>query len=176
MDRATKETIVEQFGASLGAAQAVVLTQFSGLTVDEAVGLRDKLREQGVQYQVIKNTLAKRAIAGTDLESVSEFLTGPTAWAYSTEDPVAPAKVLVDFVKDLPDGHLTIKAGWLSGKALSADEIGSLAKMPGKDELRSKLLSVFNASGTKFVRVLAARPSEFLNVLTARKNELDEAA
>ena len=174
MERSQKEVVVDAFRQSVSEAQAVVLTEFHGLTVAEADDLRSKLRENGVEFKVIKNTLAKRAIAGTDLEVLSDSLTGPTAWAFSATDPTGPAKVLIDFLKGPVANHLQIKLGYLSGKELSAQEVKSLAALPSKDELRAQLLSLFTANATKFVRVLAARPSEFLSLLVARQNELEK--
>lgn len=173
MDRATKVAVVDEFKSALSDAQSVVLAEFRGLNVPEAVELRSKLREAGVTLRVIKNTLARRAIAGTELEAVSEALVGPTAWAFSSEDPVSPAKVLVDFLAGPAAEHIAIKMGYLGGKSLTPHEVSALAKLPGKDELRSKLLSVFLGTATQFVRVLSARPVEFLNVLTARKQQLE---
>lgn len=175
MDRTSKENAVEAFRDSVKDAQAVVLTEFRGLSAGQSVDLRAKVRAVGGQFQVIKNTLAKRAIAGTEMTVINDYLTGPTAWAYSDTDPVAVAKVLTEFVKDANE-KLVIKAGYLGGRAMTAADVVALSTLPGKDELRAKLLSVFNAMGTKFVRTLAARPVEFLNVLNARKAELEKAA
>jgi large subunit ribosomal protein L10 len=172
MERTQKETVVTDFRALLDSARSVVLAEFRGLSVGKTDALRRSLREGGVTFRVIKNTLAKRAIEGTDLAVLSDRLVGPTAWAFSTEDPITPAKLLVDFIRETKEG-LTVKAGYLDGKALDADAVEALAKMPGKDELRSKLLSLFTANATQFVRVLAARPVEFLNVLKARSSELE---
>jgi large subunit ribosomal protein L10 len=177
MERAQKTTVVDDFKEAVSGAQSVILTEFKGLTVAEASNLRQSCRQQGVRFQVIKNTLAKRAIAGTDMEVLNDQLVGPTAWAFSLEDPVVPAKVLLDFLKEAGDlKHLVIKGGYLGGKALKAGDIEALSKLPGKDQLRSKLLSVLLAPGTQMVRVLAARPVELLNVLKARAAELDKSA
>lgn len=173
MERSQKVAVVDSFKSTISKAQSVVLTEFSGLTVVEAAELRAQLREAGVGFRVIKNTLAKRAIEGTDLEVLTDSLTGPTAWAYSDEDPVSPAKILTDFLKGVVADHMTIKRGFLGGKALSPEQVTALAKMPSKDELRSKLLSVFNGTATQFVRVLSARPTEFLTLLTARKEDIE---
>lgn len=176
MDRTEKAALIESFKDTMAKAESVILTEFNGLTVAEATSLRRSLSEGGVQFRVIKNTLAKRAIADTDMTVLADQLTGPTAWAWSDDDPVAPAKVLAGLLKGDLSKHLTIKAGYLDGRALDEAEIKALSKLPGRDELRSKLLSVFLASGTQLVRVLAARPVEFLQVLKARANELEEAA
>lgn len=176
MNRAEKTAVVESFRDSLSRAQSVVLTEFRGLTAPEATELRQMLREAGVTLRVIKNTLAKRAIAGTDMAVVSDSLVGPTAWAYSMEDAVAPAKALVKMLKAEIKEHLSVKGGYLDGKALDAAAVEALAKLPGREELRAKLMGVFLAAGTQFVRVLAARPVEFLNLLRARANELEKDA
>lgn len=174
MDRATKEAVVESFRETIREARSVVLTEFHGFTVDESVALRAKLRERGVTYRVIKNTLARRAVADTPMEVIGEHLRGPTAWAFSVEDPVAPAKGLVDYLSEAAvKDNLRIKAGYLQGKILDLAAVQALAKLPGRDELRAKLLSVFLARPTELVRVLAARPIEFLNVLKARSDSLD---
>lgn len=178
MERAEKEALVDDLKRSFGAAQSVVLTEFRGLTVEEATALRQSLRKQGVTFRVVKNTLAKRAIEGTGMDVVSTFLTGPTAWAFSDQDAVVTAKALVDFLKDRPvtGERLKIKAGYLSGRSLKPGDVEALAKLPGKDELRAQLLGLFKAPGSKLVRVLAARPSEFLSVLKARAEKLGEEA
>jgi large subunit ribosomal protein L10 len=131
--------------------------------------LRRQCREAGVNYRVIKNTLAKLAIAGTDYEVLSDAFEGPVGIAYS-EDALAPAKVLANFIKECK--HLTLRLGYLDGNVLSDTDITRLSKLPGKDELRAQLLSVFNATASKFVGVLSALPRDFLGVLTARKDAL----
>jgi large subunit ribosomal protein L10 len=176
MYRAEKAALIEAFKDTMSRAESVVLTEFNGLTVAEATSLRRSLSERGVHFMVIKNTLAKRAIDGTDMSVLSDRLTGPTAWAWSEDDPVAPAKVLSDLLKGDLEKHLTIKLGYLDGRALDEAEVIALSKLPGRDELRAQLLSVFLASGTQLVRVLAARPVEFLRVLKARSADLEEAA
>jgi large subunit ribosomal protein L10 len=178
MERAQKETVIADFQSDISKAQAVVLTEFRGLTVEQDTQLRANLRKAGVDYRVIKNTFAKRAIAGTRMEVLSQSLTGPTAWAYSATDPVGAAKVLLQFFKDQPTvaEHLVIKGGYLDGKRLSKDDVEALSKMPGRDELRSKFLGLLMATATQFVRVLGARQGEFLNLLKARQQQLEKAA
>jgi large subunit ribosomal protein L10 len=177
MERAEKESLVDSFADNLKGAQSVVLTEFRGLTVGEATNLRRSLRQHGIVFRVFKNTLAKRAIAGTPMEVLGPQLEGPVAWAFSETDPILPAKQLLDFLKDpVAAEHLKIKGGYLGGKLLSAQDVEALSKMPGRNELRAKLLSVFNASAVQLVRVLAAGPSQFLNVLKAREQELSKAS
>ena len=169
MNRQDKAAVVEELRESLDNVSAVVLTEYRGLDVPSVVELRQKLRESGVHYRVVKNTLAKLAIEGTDKEYLSEHLQGPIAIAWS-DDAVAPAKVLCGFAKD--HEGLTIKAGYLSGNPVDVDGLNALALLPGKDELRSKLLSVFMGSGTKLVTVLTQVPRNFLSVLKQREEQL----
>jgi len=169
MDRATKERTVEELKTLVLGSNSVVLTDYRGMTVEDMFTLRRKCREAGVGYRVVKNTLAKLAIAGTDFESLSPSFEGPVGIAYS-EDAVAPAKVLADFVKECE--HLTLRLGYFDGSVLNEKDITALSNLPSKDQLRSKLLSVFNATASKFVGVLSAVPRDFVGVLTARKDAL----
>ena len=124
MEKSQKVALIEGFGKEVKDAQAVVLTEFRGLKVPEAVDLRKKLGAQGIHFRVIKNTLARRAIEGTPLSTLSDALEGPVAWAYSATDPVAPARALLGLLKDELAEHLKVKAGlpadfWAKGVKLS---------------------------------------------------------
>ena len=175
MEKSQKVALIEGFGKEVKDAQAVVLTEFRGLKVPEAVDLRKKLGAQGIHFRVIKNTLARRAIEGTPLSTLSDALEGPVAWAYSATDPVAPARALLGLLKDELAEHLKVKAGWLAGRKLAPAEVEALSKLPGKDELRATLLSLFMAAPTRRVGVLSARQSEFLRLLRARAESLPAA-
>lgn len=169
MDRAGKQQVVEDLKKLLVGKQSVVLTDYKGMSVAEMFDLRRKFDEVGAGYRVVKNTLCKLALAGTDYEFLAEGLQGTVAVAYS-DDPVAPAKVLAEFRKT--SKHLTVKMGFLDGKKLLAEQVDALAKLPSKDALRGQLLNVFNAPATKFVGVLAAGPRDFVGVLNARAESL----
>ena len=170
MDRATKEQQVEELRGLIVGSQSVVLTDYKGMSVAEMFELRRACAAAGVGYRVVKNTLAKLAIAGSDYEFLGEALQGTVAVAYSN-DAVAPARVLSEFGKKTK--NLQLKLGYLDGKRLEVTDIDALAKLPGKDELRAKLLSVFNAPAQKFVGVLAAGPRDFVAILNARKAALE---
>lgn len=174
MNRAQKEQVVALLREELGQAQSVIMTSHVGIDVNTVNELRSEFRKNGVRYQVIKNTLARLAVKDTDLEVLAEHFRGPTALAYSYDDAVAPAKVIADFADD-HDAYV-IKGGYLAGKIIGIEDVQALAKMPTKDELRAKLLQVFNAAPTQFVRLLNAAPTQFLNVLNARKNDVEGAA
>jgi large subunit ribosomal protein L10 len=113
------------------------------LNVSEVTELRKQLREAGVEFKVYKNTMIRRATAETDLTGIDEFLTGPTAVAFSNEDVIAPAKVLYKFAKDHKD--LEIKTGIIEGKVATVDQINALAELPSREGLLSMLLSVLQA-------------------------------
>ncbi|MBN1946149.1 MAG: 50S ribosomal protein L10 [Bradymonadales bacterium] len=174
MQRTEKEAQVEAFREDVSQAEAVVLAEFHGLTVPEATELRQRLRRSQVAYKVFKNTLAKRAIAGTEMEAIADSLVGPTAWIYSSVDPILPAKLVSDYLAETSTDHLRVKRGYLQGKALSPQEVIALAKLPGQRELRAQLLGLLTAVPAKLLRVLQARPVEFLRVLEARRQELEE--
>ncbi len=174
MRRAQKEALVEKMRDEFGQAKSIIMASHVGLDVNTVNELRSEFRANGVHYHVVKNTLAKLAVAGTDLEILADSFRGPTAVAYSFEDAVAPAKVVSDFADD--HDQYEVKGGFLDGSVLDVEGVDRLAKMPTKDELRAKLLRTFIAAPTNFVRLLNAAPIKFMNVLNARKDSLDEAA
>lgn len=159
-----KKTVVSSVSESISGAKAAVLAEYRGLTVEQMTTLRTEARDNNVYFKVIKNTLAKRAVEGTDFESLSEHLTGPVAFAAS-EDPVAVAKVISNFAKD--NDALKITAGVMDGNPISEAEIGALAKLPSRDELLAKLIGTMQAPIQKFVSTLNEVPSSFVRTLGA---------
>jgi len=172
LNRNEKSAVIERLRGALADVPAVVLADFQGLTVEEVDQLRSEMRKAEVTYEVVKNTLARQAIMGTSKDVLSTLLKGNTSLAYHAEDPTAPAKVLREFAKD--HDKLQIKGGWLDGSLLDLAGVEQLAKLPGKDELRSKLLNLFMGVPTQFVRTLIAGPQTFLQVLEARRQSLEE--
>lgn len=134
-------------------AQTGVLVDYRGLTVEEDTNLRTKLREANVKYFVMKNTLLLRAAKEVGLEALEEALHGPTAIAVSSEDAVAPAKVLADFAKD--NEKLEIKSGFMDGAVMSLDEIKKLAATPNMDTLIAKMMGSLNSPISSLARLLA---------------------
>lgn len=149
-----KKEAVAALIEKLKTAQAGVLVDYRGLTVSEDTELRSKLREAGVEYKVVKNTLTRFAAKEVGFEELDEVLNGPTSLAISFEDPVAPAKVIFDFAKQ--NENLTIKAGFLDGKVISLDEIKTLASTPSRDTLIAKIMGSLNAPVSNLVRTLQA--------------------
>lgn len=147
-----KQPIVDEISASINGAQGVVLVDYRGLTVEQDTQLRKQLREAGVVYKVYKNTLVKRAIAGTEFESMSEFLEGPTAIAISKDDATAPARILANFAKTAE--ALELKCGVVEGTFYDAKGIAVIASIPSRDELISKFLGSIQSPIANFARVL----------------------
>jgi large subunit ribosomal protein L10 len=135
--------------------------------------LRRKLREENIEFQVVKNTLLARAAKDTDVDVIRDFFKGPSAVALSYDDPVAPAKVLTQFAKE--NEHLEIKVGVMNGKLLDTTQIKALAKLPSREVLLSQLLSALNAVPTSFVRTIAEIPRQLLNVLSAVRDQKEAA-
>ncbi|MBE7012488.1 MAG: 50S ribosomal protein L10 [Ruminococcaceae bacterium] len=149
-----KKVTVAALIEKLKAAQAGVLVDYRGLTVSEDTELRRKLREAGVEYTVVKNTLTRFAAKEVGLEELDEMLNGPTSLAISDSDPVAPAKIISDFAKK--NDKIEIKAGFLDGKVISLDEVKTLANTPSRDTLIAKIMGSLNAPISDLVRTLQA--------------------
>ena len=147
-----KKPIVEEIAASIKDAQSVVLVDYRGLTVEQDTKLRKELREAGVTYKVYKNTMMNFAFKGTDFESLAPYLEGPSAVAISSTDATAPARVLAKFAKTAD--KLEIKAGIVEGTLYDADGMKSIASIPSRDELLSKLLGSIQSPIANFARVM----------------------
>ena len=147
-----KKPVVEEISAKITDAQAVVLVDHRGLTVEEDTILRKQLREAGVSYKVYKNTMMNFAFKGTDCEGLSKYLEGPSAMAVSTTDATAPARVLCKFAKNAP--ALEIKGGVVDGIVYDAKGIAQLADIPSKEELLSRLLGSMKSPISNLARVL----------------------
>ncbi len=150
----SKKEIVAQLTERLKAAQAGVIADYRGLTVAQDTELRSKLREAGVEYTIVKNTLTRFAANAVGLEELDPILHGPTALATSADDVVAPAKVLVEFAK--ANEQLEIKAGFVDGKVISVDEVKVYASIPNKETLIAKMLGSLQAPIGSLVRTLDA--------------------
>lgn len=161
--RSQKEEVITHYREGLAAAPHAFVVNFQGLTVPQATDLRNRIREQGASYEVVKNTLALRAVEGLGLEQLKEHFQGPTAVAYSADDPVTLAKALTEFKKEVP--ILEFKGGLVEGSAVDASQVEDIAKMPGREELLAKLLFLLQSPITRLARGLAAIPRQFVVVL-----------
>lgn len=147
-----KKPVVEEIAAGIKDAQSVVLVDYRGLTVEQDTQLRRNLREAGVTYKVYKNTMMNFAFKGTDCEGLSQYLEGPSAMAYSSTDATAPARVLAQFAKTAD--KLEIKAGVVEGVVYDAQGIDSIASIPSREVLLSRLLGSMQSPITNLARVL----------------------
>ena len=147
-----KQPIVQEISENIKDAQSVVVVNYLGLTVAEDTELRKQLREAGVVYKVYKNTLVNFAIKGTEFESLSDCLEGPNAFAISTTDATAPARILAKFAKTAP--ALEIKAGVVEGTFYDENGMKAIAAVPSREELLSKFLGSIQSPITNFARVL----------------------
>jgi large subunit ribosomal protein L10 len=163
LSRAKKTTLVESYEGGLAQAPNAILLGFQGITVAQVDDLRRRVREQGGHYSVIKNRLASRAVQGTALEQMADLFAGPTAVAFSDQDPVGLAKILTEFKKEVP--VLEFKGGLVDGQRVEGEQIKDLAAMPSREELLAKLLFLLQSPITRFVRGLGAIPQQFVSVL-----------
>ena len=170
----SKQKIVEEIGDRLQRSVVSVLTDYRGLNVSEATKLRKELREAGVEYKVLKNTLTKLAAEKVGLEALNPHLTGPTAIAFSQDDPVAPARILAKFAKD--HKKLVLKSGVLEGKIIDVATITALAALPDRDTLLAQVLAGFQGPVTGFMNVLQGNLRNFAYVINAVKEQKEKAA
>lgn len=175
MNRDEKAAEVEYLQEQFKKATNAFLVGFTGLTVGQADQLRRKVRESSSSYRVVKNRLAKRALAGSPLESLADGFTAATAVAYNDNDPVGLAKALADFAKENP--ALTVRGGIVDGtEVLDAAGFEALSKLPGMPEVRAQLLSLISTPATQLVRLLGTPGTELARVLDARRSKLEEDA
>ncbi|MDT8399431.1 MAG: 50S ribosomal protein L10 [Pseudomonadales bacterium] len=169
-----KQKIVSEVNAAASSALSAVIADYRGVTVEKLTGLRKTARENNVYLRVVRNTLLKRAIAGTDFECLNESLVGPTILAFSNGDPGAAARVLKEFAKG--NDKFAVKALSVGGKLLSADQIDVLANLPTYDQAISMLMSVMLAPVTKLVRTVNEVPTKVTRAVAAVRDQKQEAA
>ena len=169
-----KRAIVASVNAVAAEALSAVVADYRGLTVAEMTELRQKARDTGVFLKVIRNTLAKRAVEGTDYACLDETLVGPTILAFSQEDPGAAARLFKDFAKE--HEALEVKALSVGGELYGAKDIDVLAKLPTREQALATLLSVMQAPVAKFVRTANEIPTKAARVLVATKDKKQQEA
>ncbi len=166
LDRKAKEALVQEVNSVAGSAHSAVAAEYRGLTVAEMTDLRSEARNSGVYLKVVKNTLARRAVEGTDFQCMQECLHGPLLLAFSREDPGAAARVIKGFSKD-HDKLVTVSVS-IGGELYAAADLARLAALPTLDEARAMLLRAFNAPLTQLVRTLVEPPTMVARALQAR--------
>ena len=164
-----KQQIVAEVNEIAATALSAVVADYRGLTVAQMTEMRAKARESGVYLRVVRNTLAKRALVGTEYECLDEVFVGPTLVAFSTEDPGSAARLIKDYAKELE--ALEVKALAIGGEMLSADQIDRVAKLPTLDEARALLLSVMLAPVIKLARTFNEVPTKLVRAVAAVRDQ-----
>ncbi len=155
--------MIQELTDLVGRSKGAILTDYRGFTVSEITELRKRLREHGAEYHVVKNTLFKRAIG--DGERLAPYLEGPTAIAFALEDPVAPAKTLLDFMREKRKG--VVKAGFIEGQVYSEPQVGELSKLPSRDVLIAQVVGGIQGPISGLVGALNGILSNFVYTLQA---------
>ena len=173
LNRQEKVEMVSEVSAQIARAGAIVMAEYRGLEVADITGLRKQARESGVYLRVLKNTLVRRAVAGTPYEQLTDRMVGPLIYGIA-EDPVAAAKVLADFAKT--NEKLVLKGGAMPNSVMEADGVKALASLPSREELLSMLMGTMQAPVAKFVRTLNEVPTKFVRGLAAVRDQKAEQA
>lgn len=175
MSRAEKANLVDGLSSRLETAPFVALADYRGITVEEVNALRNKFRDAGIHYEVIKNKLAKRAIADSEKEGLNDFLIGMTSWIISGEDPIAAAKVLKAETESLiKDEKFSIKGGFFDGDILDSKGVIDVAELPSKDELFAMLLGLLQKGPQQVLGVVQAPGRDLVNLLKNYESKLAE--
>ena len=167
MKRSEKKEFVEKLKDEIESSSSVIVTHYSGLTVEESEQLRNEMRSNGAKFKVTKNRLTKLALEQTQFKGIADLFTGPTAIAYS-EDPVAPAKVAVSFEKKLE--KFKIIGGGYDGEEISLDKINFLATLPSMDELRGKIVGLISAPAQKIATIMNEPAGRIARLVNAQSN------
>jgi large subunit ribosomal protein L10 len=168
-----KQAMVSEVSAKLAGAQAVIVAEYRGLDVERVTQLRSKARKSGLHLQVLKNTLARRAVKGTPFEKLTDQMVGPLMYGFA-QDPVAGAKVMSEFAKE--NELFVIKAGAMQGSVMSAKDVKALALLPSREELLAKLMGTMQAPVVKLVRTMNEVPGKFVRTLAAYRDSKEKVA
>ncbi len=171
---AKKQAVVDELANKLESARAFYLTDFTGLNVKKMTALRARMRAEGIEYLVVKNTLALRALDGLDIPDIAEFFTGPTGVVIGREDAVTAARVLSDFARE-NDDRPAVKVGVVERQQVTAAEVGRLAKLPPREVLLAELAGAMEAPLAQLVFLLQGKLSEMVGLLEALRAQRESA-
>ena len=169
MNKQEKKEAIDELHEKFARAKTAIITGYSGINVEQITDLRAKLRKSHVEYRVVKNTLARKAVEGTGLEPLKDSFVGPVGIALGFDDVVAPAKVLFEFNK--VQAKLVLKIGVLDGKLLKQADIKALATLPSLNALRGKIAGLLQAPASRMVGVLAAPAGQLARVMKAKADK-----
>lgn len=173
LNRSEKAVVIEEVAAKVATAKSIVLAQYRGLEVQHITGLRVQARKNGVYLRVLKNSLARRAVADGPFKGLADQMVGPLIYGIS-DDPVAAAKVISDFAKG--NDKLVVMGGSLPDSVLDASGVKDLATMPSREELLARLMGTMQAPIAQFVRTLNEVPSKFVRTLAALREQKEGSA
>ncbi len=168
---AEKQAVVAEVAEIAASAHSAIAAEYRGLTVTQLTDLRVKARKGGVYLRVVKNTLARRAMAGTSFECMSDKLVGPLLLAFSQEDPGAAARVFKEFLKDKANEKLEVKTLAMGGKLMPASDLGRMADLPTKEQAISMLMACLRAPLDKFARTLNEVPGKLVRTIDAVREQ-----
>jgi large subunit ribosomal protein L10 len=165
LNRQEKEAVVAELRAKLERSKAAILTDYRGLKVMEITELRNKLRAEGVEYRVVKNSLIRLAVKDTEASPLKDYLIGPNAVAFSYDDEITPAKLLLEYAKQ--NQKLELKAGVMAGRLILREEMKELVQLPSKEQLQAQLLGIMSTLPSRLLGVMSAVPRDFVGLLAA---------
>lgn len=169
-----KKSIVAEVSTIAAKAHSAIAAEYRGLTVEEMTELRVKARSEGVYLRVVKNTLTRRAVEGTEFECMQDSLVGPLVMAFSQEDPGAAARLVKNFSKD--HDKLIVRVIAIGGQLLSVDQIEALSKLPNREQALAMLMGVMKAPIEKFVRTLREPHAKFVRTVAAVRDQKQASA
>jgi len=168
-----KKQIIKKLCEKIEKAKVIIATDYKGLNVESINKLRRNLKNEDIEYIVVKNKLFIKSAEETEAAAINKYFKGPTAVAFSYKDPVAPARILVDFIKE--NDKLSLKGGLLDDKIIDVTAIKALSDLPSREVLLGKLLATVNSVPTTFVTILSEIPKKFLNILNAIQSQKETA-
>ena len=173
LNRQDKAAVIAEVSEIVSNSASIVIAEYRGLSVEAVTKLRANARKEEVTLRVVKNTLVRRAVEGTEFAGLADQFVGPLVYGFSA-DPVAAAKVLVNFAKD--NEKLVIKGGAMANYVMDVEGVKALASMPSREELLAKLMATMNEPIAKFVRTLNEVPARFVRTVAAVRDAKDQAA
>ena len=173
LNRQDKAAVIAEVSEIVSKSSTLVIAEYRGLSVEAVTKLRAQARKEGGTLRVVKNTLVRRAVEGTEFAGLADQFVGPLVYAFSA-DPVAAAKVLVNFAKD--NDKLVIKGGAMANQVMDLEAVKTLASMPSRDELLAKLMATMNEPIAKFVRTINEVPARFVRTVAAVRDAKEKAA